>query len=250
MPRCRGECRQDLPLDDFDLVDGHYRDSVCSRCKPEHNLATPVNPPIKSPAKSPVKTASANPVPPAPPEFLAADYSERKEREKEQGFKERLARALEKEYESNLANLCDWQKAHLRSLVQKTKQRAEKNGLTWTLPENAAMALLGSPCLYSGLYDPVPVSAMIGRLDAQRGFTPENCVPCLKGVDAMKGGMHVFEFLNACSQTAHAARKRMQTAYDKHRLEFSFDEVCSLVCQNFDVTMLPIGWDDGAMTIT
>lgn len=241
MPRCRGECRQDLPLDDFDLVDGFYRDSVCSKCKPPYNLAMPVRQPAKLPAKSPAQKPSI-PVPPS--EFVAADYFERKEREKERGFKERLARALEKEYQSNLTNLCDWQKAHLKSLVQKTKQRADKNGLPWTLPENAAMALLGSPCLYSGLYEPVPVSAMIGRLDTKRGFTPDNCVPCLKAIDAMKGNMHLFEFLTACSQMSHAARKRMQTAYDKHKLEYSFDDVCSLVCQNFDVTMLPVGWDD------
>jgi hypothetical protein len=84
-------------------------------------------------------------------------------------------------------------------------RRAEKKQLEFTLSEDQFIALVTSDCFYCGLsytqetrivYRRPLAMLSVDRIDSNKGYTPENCVPACKHCNTIKMDASMEEFLN------------------------------------------------------
>jgi hypothetical protein len=84
------------------------------------------------------------------------------------------------------------------------KANARKRGIVWGLDPEAFHAVVSLPCAYCGA-DPIPNNNHnmykdsfllngIDRIDSARGYVVDNCAPCCKVCNRMKGTMSADDF--------------------------------------------------------
>lgn len=95
-----------------------------------------------------------------------------------------------------------------REFVQKYKSAAKRRKIDWELPDLVAESLVTQSCYYCGI---APSQRMvrrrgsgvfngIDRKDSSIGYTKDNCVPCCKVCNFMKGTLSVNDFINKIKQ--------------------------------------------------
>jgi len=102
----------------------------------------------------------------------------------------------------NHEHVRNWYRTSLNSRLDATKRSAIRRDIKWELDDDQAKTLMTSPCVYCGLLElDVRVNG-IDRMDSSNGYTSENCVPCCKSCNFMKGTFDPNTFIERCRQIA------------------------------------------------
>ena len=87
----------------------------------------------------------------------------------------------------NAEHLARWYRTSVNSRLDALKRAAETRGIQWNLTDDEAKAMLVSPCIYCIHIDLEVRVNGIDRLDSDKSYTTENCRPCCKNCNYMKG---------------------------------------------------------------
>jgi hypothetical protein len=103
-------------------------------------------------------------------------------------------------YSKNKNRMHEWQKKNINAKLSASKDQAHKRCLIWDLTDDQAKDMMTSECTYCGFLNLDLITNGIDRLDSSKGYTPENCVPCCKDCNYLKGTYDPVSFLNKCKQ--------------------------------------------------
>lgn len=102
-----------------------------------------------------------------------------------------------------------------RKVLSQYKRSAAQRGIEWNLTDEKVFSLVESPCHYTGAPPTAKKVARSGeiflyngidRLDANKGYTAENCVPCCWEINKMKNNLNEQTFLELCCKVADRSR--------------------------------------------
>lgn len=113
---------------------------------------------------------------------------------------------------------------------------ARKRGISWELTKEQFRELTSSPCYYTGRL-PSQIKRAAGgdyiyngvdRLDSSKGYTVDNCVPCIGRVNEMKMDSAYEEFIELCRAVVkcHDAKRGQQRRLQrKLQIEMPYEEI-------------------------
>jgi len=87
----------------------------------------------------------------------------------------------------NAEHLARWYRTNVNPRLDALKRAAATRGIDWHLTDDEAKAMLVLPCVYCGHLDLETRVNGIDRLDSSKGYKTENCRPCCKNCNYMKG---------------------------------------------------------------
>jgi hypothetical protein len=105
----------------------------------------------------------------------------------------------------NREHVREWYRTSVNSRLDAIKRSAMKRDLPWELEDDTAKSLMTSACVYCGLLELDVRANGIDRLDSSKGYTIENCVPCCKSCNFMKGTFDPLTFVERCRKIAQCA---------------------------------------------
>jgi len=103
-----------------------------------------------------------------------------------------------------------------RHVLARYKYSAKRRGIPWELTERQFRVLTSLPCHYTGELPSnrsvaqsgeVYIYSGVDRVDNEKGYTLENCVPCCGAINVMKNSMTKEEFIELCSKVAERFSK-------------------------------------------
>ena len=103
-------------------------------------------------------------------------------------------------YSINKNHMHEWQKKNINAKLSAAKYQAQKRRLLWDLTDIQAKDMMTSECTYCGFLNLDLITNGIDRLDSSKGYIPDNCVPCCKDCNYLKGSYDPVSFLNKCKQ--------------------------------------------------
>jgi hypothetical protein len=102
----------------------------------------------------------------------------------------------------NAEHCARWYRTHVNPRLDAIKRAAETRDIEWRLTDDEAKAMLTSPCVYCKHIDlDVRVNG-IDRLDSNVCYTVENCRPCCKDCNYMKGTYDPKTFIERAKKIA------------------------------------------------
>ena len=211
--RCKGECGERKPADQFALVDDCFRNSTCVACAAAAAALSAAN----GVADPPKRKQSSKPTASSMRSSTVDPYS---------------ARTM---YARQASLVGEWTKHTNRHRLSRVKEYARYNKIPWDIEDYIAGNIINSPCHYTGISD--VGEHWIDRIDDSIGFVESNCVPCNEIVSYMKGRMNHKAFLEVCKLQNTTAKQAMSmaTRYDicmKLNPEFTkktFRDLCEKV---------------------
>jgi hypothetical protein len=110
---------------------------------------------------------------------------------------------------------CLWKYRAFRQILCEYKVCAKRRGIVWDLSEEEFRDLTSSPCHYTGVLPnksrtlgvDTYVYNGIDRLDSNKGYTLENCVPCCSDVNYAKRTMEYSDFIKLCAEVINHVGK-------------------------------------------
>lgn len=87
----------------------------------------------------------------------------------------------------NINHSTKWYRTNVNPRLDSIKRAADRRGIEWHLTDDEAKAMLVLPCVYCNHLDLETRVNGIDRLDSSKGYTTENCRPCCKNCNYMKG---------------------------------------------------------------
>lgn len=177
-----------------------------------------------------------------------AAWRERQLETRPEEYRARNAEAKNKYYADHKEVIGAQEKCRPSHQLRSIKAGASGRGVEWALDDDFALALIGSPCFYSGVHEPDVHATGIDRVDSASGYVAGNVVPCNGFVNLMKGGMDVWEFVELCAAAADGdggdAVRKMRARYDacivrNMKPPMPFEELCAAVAGHFDPGALP-----------
>jgi hypothetical protein len=96
----------------------------------------------------------------------------------------------------------EWNRTHVNARLNAVKSAAEKRGIQWNLTDDEAKVMLVSPCIYCKHIDLEVRVNGIDRLDSGKSYTTENCRPCCKNCNYMKGTFDPKTFIDWAKKIA------------------------------------------------
>ena len=81
----------------------------------------------------------------------------------------------------------EWNRTHVNARLNAVKSAAETRGIDWQLTDEEAKVMMVSSCIYCNHIDLEVRVNGIDRLDSDKSYTTENCRPCCKNCNYMKG---------------------------------------------------------------
>lgn len=103
-------------------------------------------------------------------------------------------------YSKNKIHMHDWQKKNINAKLSASKDQSQKRNLTWELTDDEAKDMMTSECTYCGFLDLDIITNGIDRLDSSKGYILDNCVPCCKECNYLKGSYDPVTFFKKCKQ--------------------------------------------------
>lgn len=110
---------------------------------------------------------------------------------------------IHREWKSeNAEHMRHWYRTHVNPRLDAIKRSATTRGIEWNLADEEAKAMLVSPCVYCKHIDlDVRVNG-IDRLDSGKSYTKDNCRPCCKNCNYMKGTFDPRTFIEWAKKIA------------------------------------------------
>ena len=121
-------------------------------------------------------------------------YQEHKEEVKE--YSRKYRQEHKEEYKK-------WRERYLNTIkgryaACKAEARRQRRQLEWKLTIEEFEKIIRQPCYYCGEMD--GKFSGVDRIDSNKGYTIENCVPCCKTCNRMKRTMSPQEFVKRCKK--------------------------------------------------
>lgn len=102
----------------------------------------------------------------------------------------------------NAEHSARWYRIHVNPRLDALKRAATVRKIEWKLSDEEAKEMLVSPCIYcKHLNLEIRVNG-IDRLDSGQPYTTENCRPCCKNCNYMKGTFDPRTFIEWCQRIA------------------------------------------------
>lgn len=95
-----------------------------------------------------------------------------------------------------------WYRTSVNSRLDALKRSAEQRNIPWELSDEDAKSFLIQPCIYCEHIDLTVRVNGIDRLDSAKGYTLENCKPCCKDCNYMKGCYDPKTFIEKCKKVS------------------------------------------------
>jgi hypothetical protein len=102
----------------------------------------------------------------------------------------------------NTEHLARWYRTNVNPRLDALKRAAVIRGIEWKLDDEDAKEMLVSPCVYCKHIDLEVRVNGIDRLDSNVCYTVENCRPCCKNCNYMKGTYDPITFINIAKRIA------------------------------------------------
>jgi hypothetical protein len=102
----------------------------------------------------------------------------------------------------NAEHCARWYRTHVNPRLDAIKRAAETRGIEWRLTDEEAKVMLTSPCVYCKHIDLEVRVNGIDRLDSNVCYTTENCRPCCKDCNYMKGTYDPKTFIERAKKIA------------------------------------------------
>ena len=103
---------------------------------------------------------------------------------------------------NNPEYVATWSRTHASARLNALKYAAERRGIEWNLTDDEAKVMLVSPCVYCKHLDLEVRVNGIDRLDSAKPYTIENCRPCCKNCNYMKGTYDPKTFIEFAKKIA------------------------------------------------
>ena len=108
-----------------------------------------------------------------------------------------------KEWKKNNPDyVANWSRTHVNARLNALKHATETRGIEWKLTDEEAKEMLTSPCVYCKHIDLEVRVNGIDRLDSNVCYTTENCRPCCKDCNYMKGTYDPRTFIERAKKIA------------------------------------------------
>jgi len=102
----------------------------------------------------------------------------------------------------NAEHSAKWYRTNVNPRLDALKRAAVKRGIEWRLKDDEAKVMLTSPCVYCKHIDLEVRVNGIDRLDSNVCYTTENCLPCCKDCNYMKGTYDPKTFIERAKKIA------------------------------------------------
>jgi hypothetical protein len=102
----------------------------------------------------------------------------------------------------NAEHCARWYRTHVNPRLDSIKRAAGTRGIEWRLTDEDAKVMLTSPCVYCKHIDLEVRVNGIDRLDSNVCYTTENCRPCCKDCNYMKGTYDPNTFIERAKKIA------------------------------------------------
>ena len=105
----------------------------------------------------------------------------------------------------NPENSRQWARTNVNNRFRSIKNSAITRGIEWNLSDEEAKVMMTSPCIYCKHMDlDVRVNG-IDRLDSGKSYCTENCRPCCKNCNYMKGTFDPKTFIEHARKISECA---------------------------------------------
>lgn len=105
----------------------------------------------------------------------------------------------------NAEHSAKWHRTNVNPRLDAIKRAATKREIEWHMSDDEAKAMLVLPCVYCGWLDLEVRVNGIDRLDSAKGYTAENCRPCCKNCNYMKGTFDPKTFITWAKRIAECS---------------------------------------------
>ena len=105
----------------------------------------------------------------------------------------------------NAEHSARWYRTNVNPRLDALKRAATKRGIEWNLTDDEAKAMLVLPCVYCGWIDLETRVNGIDRLDSAKPYETENCRPCCKNCNYMKGTFDPKTFITWAKRIAECS---------------------------------------------
>ena len=122
-----------------------------------------------------------------------------------EGYRAHINEVRKDWMDDNREHMREWHRTNVNYRLSKTKDSAVVRNIQWALDDDIAKDLMTSACVYCGLLELNVRVNGIDRLDSSKGYTSENCVPCCKSCNFMKGTFDPHTFLERCRTIAECS---------------------------------------------
>jgi hypothetical protein len=95
-----------------------------------------------------------------------------------------------------------WYRTHVNPRLDAIKRSAITRGIEWNITDDEAKVMLVSPCIYCKHIDLEVRVNGIDRLDSGKSYSTENCRPCCKNCNYMKGTFDPRTFIDWAKKIA------------------------------------------------
>lgn len=107
------------------------------------------------------------------------------------------------EWRANIpGHIATWNRTNVNHRLDALKRSAQLRDIEWKLTDEEAKTMLTSPCVYCKHMDLEVCVNGIDRLDSVRPYETENCRPCCKDCNYMKGTYDPGTFIERCKKIA------------------------------------------------
>lgn len=103
---------------------------------------------------------------------------------------------------NNSEHCATWYRTNVNPRLDAIKRAAEKRGIEWHLTDEEAKVMMTTACIYCKHIDLEVRVNGIDRLDSSKSYTTENCVPCCKDCNYMKGTYDPKTFIERAKRIA------------------------------------------------
>ncbi len=106
---------------------------------------------------------------------------------------------------NNSTYIAVWNRKNANARLNSMKYSAQTRNITWELDDELAKKMMTSSCVYCGHLDLEVRMNGIDRMDSSRGYISDNCVPCCKNCNLMKGTYDPLTFIERCKLIAQCS---------------------------------------------
>lgn len=107
----------------------------------------------------------------------------------------------------NSEHMAKWARTSVNTRLDALKRGAQLRGIEWRLLDDDAKDMMTSPCVYCKHLDLEVRVNGIDRLDSNVCYTTENCRPCCKDCNYMKGTYDPLTFIERAKKIAGCTEK-------------------------------------------